>query len=53
MAMIYTNEIGQQINVIVVKAYGSFEPMLLVYKEGATSSKYVFGVLARNCKPKD
>jgi len=53
MMMTYTNENGQKINVIVVKEYSSFEPMFLVHKEGATSSKYVFGVPARNCKLKE
>jgi hypothetical protein len=52
MTKTYTNEIGQQINVVVVKEYAGVEPMYLVHKEGATSTKYVFGVPARKCKPK-
>lgn len=52
MTVTFTNEIGQQINVVVVKAYNEVEPMYLVHKEGATSTKYVFGVRVSQCKPK-
>jgi hypothetical protein len=52
MTKTYTNEIGQQINVVVVKEYAGVEPMYLVHKEGATSTKYVFGVPASKCKPR-
>lgn len=50
MTVTYTNEIGQQINVVVVKEYTGVEPMYLVHKEGASSTKYVFGVPASKCK---
>lgn len=48
---IYTNpETKAQIAVVVVKGYEGAEPMLLVHKSTATSSKYVFGVRARDCR---
>ncbi len=50
MTLTYTNEIGQQIKVVVVKEYAGSEPMYLVHKLGASSSKYVFGVPASKCK---
>jgi hypothetical protein len=50
MTVTYTNEIGQKINVVVVKEYSGSEPMYLVHKEGATCTKYVFGVAVSKCK---
>lgn len=52
MTLTYTNETGQKINVVVVKEYTGVEPMYLVHKEGATSTKYVFGVPASKCSPR-
>lgn len=49
--MIYTNpETKAQIAIVVVKKYEGAEPMLLVHKATATSSKYVFGVRASDCR---
>jgi hypothetical protein len=50
MTVTYTNEIGKKINVVVVEEYTGSEPMYLVHKEGASSSKYVFGVPVSKCK---
>jgi hypothetical protein len=52
MTVTFTNEIGQQINLVVVKEYSAVEPMYLVHKEGASSAKFVFGVAVSKCKAK-
>lgn len=52
MTKIWTNpQTNQQVPVIVVREYEAAEPMLLVHKQTATSSKYLFGVRARDCRP--
>lgn len=44
-------ETGAELSVVVVKEYpGSDGPMLLVHKTTATSSKFVFGVRAADCR---
>lgn len=48
---IYSNpKTKVEIAVVVVKEYSGAEPMLLVHKATATSSKYVFGVRACDCR---
>jgi hypothetical protein len=50
--MIWTSpETKAQIEVVIVSAYEDSEPKFLVHKATATSSKYVFGVRARDCRP--
>jgi len=52
MTKIWTSpETGARLSVVVTKQYDSAgETMYLVHKATATSSKYVFGVRARDCK---
>lgn len=51
MTKIWTSpETNKEIAVTVVRAYDAAEPMFLVHKQTATSSKYVFGVRARDCR---
>lgn len=44
-------ETNAEISVVVVKEYSSFYGLMyLVHKSSATSSKYVFGVRASDCR---